>query len=343
MPQINVLMTAYNAEKYIAKAIDSILIQSFSDFQFIILDDGSTDNTLSIIKSYSDSRIKILQPGKIGYYAAKIMLIESASSEFIAIMDADDIAEKNRLQLQYDFLVNNPDYSLVGSRASWIDSDGNLLNKEFPFIQMHEEIKCHLLFTNCLVHTSILIRRKTLAEYHLNYKKIAGEDFDFWIRIIQHSKAINLNAVLINYRIHNNNMHYSNWYKLGEGISYLITDELKNYFKSNVDENDIQTHLSLVEFSLKNEIQDLEAIKNWITKLLNLNQQYQHFDEAILKQVLYERILKKLLRLKNYNFTVYQTLSQLKKQLQPQLNLTLRKKEMAIFVFSLFRKQIVSL
>jgi len=338
MPAISVLMTAYNAEKYIAKSINSILNQTFKDFEFIILNDGSTDNTLSIIKSYQDTRIKVLEPGKLGYYAAKIKLIQEANSDFIAIMDADDIATNDRFQLQYSFLKDNNDYGLVGSRAEWIDINDNKLNKEFPFVETNEQIKCNLLFVNCFVHTSILMRRSVLLEHNLNYKKIAGEDFDLWIRISQKSKAANLNKVLISYRIHDNNMCHSDWYKLGEGISTLITDELNNYYGNAISDNDINAHLSLVEFSLKNTIEDLPTLQNWIYKLLNLNKEHKHFDEQILQQVLYERILKKFLRLKNYNLSVYKTLLQFKRVLQPSLSIELRKKEAAILAFSFTKR-----
>lgn len=343
MPAISVLMTAYNAEMYIAKSINSILNQTFTDFEFIILNDGSTDNTLSIIKSYQDDRIIILEPGKLGYYAAKIRLIQEANADFIAIMDADDIATKDRLQLQYNFLKENNDYGLVGSRAEWIDINDTKLNKEFPFVETNEQIKCNLLFVNCFVHTSILMRHSVLLENELNYKKIAGEDFDLWIRISQKSKVANLNKVLISYRIHDNNMCHSDWYKLGEGISTLITDELNNYFKNAITENDIKTHLSLVEFSIKNTIEDLPALQNWIYKLLNLNKEHKHFNEQILQQVLYERILKKFLRLKKYNLSVYKMLLQLKKVLQPSLTTELRKKEVAILAFSIANRSFMNI
>ncbi len=343
MPLISVIMTAYNAEKYIQKAIDSILQQTLSDFEFIIIDDGSTDNTLSIIKSYKDSRIKLLQPGKIGYYSAKMLLIEKAQCDYIAVMDADDIADSKRLELQYDFLKDNHDYALVGSRAVWIDGNDNLLGKEFPFVEDNNSIRCNLLFVNCFVHTSIMIRRSVLTENSLNYKKIAGEDFDLWIRICQKAKAYNLDAVLIKYRIHNNNMCHSDWYKLGEGISILLSDELKFYFGSNITSEDAAIHLSLVEFSLKNSLQDIPALEQWIYKILDLNSCYHHFEERILSQVLYERILKKFLRLQQYNISVFRTLLRFRKRLQPVLSAELRKKEAAILAFSLTRKRWINL
>ena len=109
MSMISVLMTAYNCEKYIAQAIDSILQQTFTDFEFIILNDGSTDRTLDIIQSYKDNKIKLINDGKLGYYAAKKRLINEAKGEYIAIMDGDDICDKERLEIEYNFLKTNAD------------------------------------------------------------------------------------------------------------------------------------------------------------------------------------------------------------------------------------------
>jgi|JI6StandDraft_1071083.scaffolds.fasta_scaffold29636_1 glycosyltransferase involved in cell wall biosynthesis len=343
MPTISVLMTVFNAERFIKESIESILFQSFSDFEFIILNDGSTDNSLNIIQSFSDVRIRIVNDGKLGYYFAKQRLIEEAKCEYIAIMDADDIAHPTRFEKQLLFLQNNPTYSLVSARANYIDVNNKDLKKSIDFFESNDEIKCNLLFTNVIVHPCVMIRKSILDEHKLNYLPIAGEDFDLWIRIAQRSKVYNLNNFLLSYRIHPNNMTHSKWYTLKDGIQTLITNEIKYYFFDEVDDIDIKLHLSLIDFSLKNKLSDLPLLQSWIQKLITLNQRHKHFDEQILKQVLYERVLKKYLRLTEYNFSVFQNLIKIKKILQPTLTFELRKKELAILVFSIARKKIIQL
>jgi glycosyltransferase involved in cell wall biosynthesis len=343
MPKISVLMTVFNAERFIKESVKSILAQSYSDYEFIILNDGSTDESLNIIQSFTDNRIRIINEGKLGYYSAKQRLIKEAKCEFIAIMDADDIARQDRFERQINFLETNPSYSLVSARANYIDINNNDLNQSIDFYETNDEIKCNLLFTNVIVHPCVMIRKSILDKHNLNYLPIAGEDFDLWIRIAQHSKVYNLNEFLLSYRIHNNNMCHSKWYTLKEGIRTLITNELNFYFKNEIDNNESITHLSLVEFSLKNKVEDLPDIKNWIQKLIELNKNHHHFDEQILKQVLYERILKKLLRLENYNYAVFKTLMHFKNLLQPKLTLELRKKEAAILAFSIANKKFINL
>jgi glycosyltransferase involved in cell wall biosynthesis len=341
MPTISVLMTVFNAERFVKESIESILVQSFSDFEFIILNDGSTDNSLSIIESFTDHRIRIINIGKLGYYFAKQRLIKEAKSEYIAIMDADDIAYPNRFEKQLLFLQNNPTYSLVSARANYIDVNNKDLKKSIDFFESNDEIKCNLLFTNVIVHPCVMIRKSILDEHNLNYLPIAGEDFDLWIRIAQRSKVYNLNNFLLSYRIHPNNMTHSKWYKLKDGIQTLITNQIKYYFLNEVDDLDVQVHLSLIDFSLNNKLSDLPALLTWIQKLITLNKQHQHFDEQILKQVLYERVLKKYLRLSAYNFSVYQSLLVIKKILQPKLTFELRKKELAILAFSVLRNKFI--
>ncbi|HMW94661.1 MAG TPA: glycosyltransferase family A protein, partial [Chitinophagales bacterium] len=145
---VSVLMTAYNAENYVKEAIQSILEQTYSDFEFVIINDGSTDKTLEIIQSFDDKRIRIINEGKFGYYKAKRRLIEEAKGKYIAIMDADDIADKNRFEAEVDFLDKHPDFGLVGTNATWIDKDNKPFGKGFNFSYSPEELKCRLLFHN---------------------------------------------------------------------------------------------------------------------------------------------------------------------------------------------------
>lgn len=260
MPKVSVLMTAFNTENYISLAIESILNQTFSDFEFIILNDGSTDNTLNIINQYKDSRIRLINEGKLGYYYAKQRLIKEAKSTYLAIMDADDIADSSRLQKQVNFLEAHTEFGLVSARARYIDLYNNDLNKSIDFFESNESIKCNLLFVNVIVHPCVMMRKSILDEHNLTYKALAGEDFDLWIRIAQISKVYNLNEFLLSYRIHSNNMVHSKWYKLKDGIYTLISDELNYYFPNLISEEEKMNHLSLVDFSLKNSSTDLPAL-----------------------------------------------------------------------------------
>jgi glycosyltransferase involved in cell wall biosynthesis len=298
---VSVLMTAYNAEKYISESIDSILNQTFKNFEFIILNDGSTDRTLEIVQSYKDIRIKIIDDGKLGYYKAKKRLITEANGDFIAIMDADDISYDTRLEVEVSFLLNNPEYGLVGTNAEWIDENNKKFGSGFNFNYSPKELKARLLFQNCFVHTSVLIRKSIIDKYQLNYKEIAGEDFDFWVQIAKYSKIKNIPSKLIKYRIHGGNMIHSSWYKLDDGLYNIIREQLIYYFNDNVNENDVKLHYSLINFNKLNNIEDLNALFIWIKKLLLVNNNMHIFDDKYLKKILSERITKKLMRTSKCN------------------------------------------
>lgn len=294
---VSVLMTAYNAEKYIEDAISSILNQTYKDFEFIILNDGSTDNTLKIIQSFKDERIRIINDGKLGYYKAKIKLINEARGKYIAIMDADDICYPNRLSEQVNFLNTNPNFGLVGANAKWINNENLGFGKGFNFSFSPDELKCRLLFHNCFVHTSVLIRKSILDNYHINYKELAGEDYDMWIQISKYSEIYNIPKDLIKYRIHQGNMIHSSWYKLDDGLYNIIKEQLYYYFNSEITYRDVDLHYSLINFNKLNSINDMSHILGWISKLLVLNNNLKIYEDDKLKKVLSERATKKLMRL----------------------------------------------
>ncbi|MDD4353774.1 MAG: glycosyltransferase family A protein, partial [Candidatus Nanoarchaeia archaeon] len=130
--RISVIMSAYNTERYIAEAIESILNQTFKDFEFIIIDDGSTDDSLKIIKRYvkKDRRIKLIHNKKnIGLTKSLNKGLKIAKGQYIARMDADDISLPQRFQIQYDFLEKNKDIFLIGTTAFLIDDKGDRLGR----------------------------------------------------------------------------------------------------------------------------------------------------------------------------------------------------------------------
>lgn len=200
-PKITVLMPVYNCELYIKQAIDSILNQTFLDFEFIIIDDASTDETLSIIKSYHDSRIKLIEkPLNTGYTNSLNYGLSIAKGEYIARMDGDDISFPERFEKQIDFLDKNPDVVVCGSFFKVIGTD-----KVYAVCENHEEIKLAMLQDCPMGHPTVMMRKKIFREYDLVYdrSKEPAEDYDLWTRLLFCGKLHNLQEVLLNYRMHN--------------------------------------------------------------------------------------------------------------------------------------------
>ncbi len=342
MPVISVLMPAYNAEKYIAAAIQSILDQTFTDFELIIVNDGSTDNTHQVITSFSDPRIKYYQnDGNKGLIYTRNKQIEISCGNYIAFLDSDDLSEPTRLKIQYEFLIKDPTLSFVSTSFYMIDETDKIINSDNCYDFHPQYLKTISLFLNTIATSSVMLNKQHLAEKRFRNEYPVCEDYDLWSRIMVNGKGRVIPAYLIKYRVYSASICKRQPENIIDRRNKIVLNQLEYYFSGHYTSGESLLHLSLVEFSLKNTIQDLPELKNWIIKLLDLNKQYKHFDEQILKQVLYERLLKKLLRLKNYDFSVYQTLLQLKKELQPTLTWELRKKEVAIFAFAVTHKKLV--
>jgi glycosyltransferase involved in cell wall biosynthesis len=199
-PRITVLMPVYNCELYIKEAIDSILNQTFTDFEFLIIDDASSDATVSIIKTYIDQRIQLIEKSiNSGYTNSLNQGFKLAKGEFIARMDADDISSLERFEKQIAFLEKNPDTVLCGSCFSKIGTGDVIIVPE-----NHENIKLALLRGNCMAHPSVMMRKQSLDEFPEIYdvSKEPAEDYDLWVRLASRSKLHNIQEVLLYYRVH---------------------------------------------------------------------------------------------------------------------------------------------
>jgi glycosyltransferase involved in cell wall biosynthesis len=200
--KISVVMPCYNSEKYISFAIESILNQTFSDFEFIIVDDGSTDKSKDIILSYNDERIKYIYQENSGCAVACYRGCKEAIGEYIARMDTDDISEKNRFEEQVRFLNTHPDYILVASACTYIDENGAIIGRSFPYTA-NSNIKRRLLQGlqgSPIAHPTVMYR-KVAYEKSGGYIGVrTGEDFFLWNKMAKFGKYKNIKKCLIKYR-----------------------------------------------------------------------------------------------------------------------------------------------
>lgn len=203
MPKVSVVMPAYNAEKYIGEAIDSILNQTFNDFEFIIIYDGSTDRTKEIILEYDDPRIVLLEnETNCGIVVTLNKGLDAAKGEYIARMDADDISVPERLTIQVEYMDNNPEIGVLGAG---LKKFGDEINEEKRiFSQNSDQLKAELLFATCIAHPTVVMRKAVLDTFHIRYEiEYAGaEDFLMWWRLSQRTKISTIPDILLNYRIH---------------------------------------------------------------------------------------------------------------------------------------------
>lgn len=203
-PIVSVVMSVFNGERFLREAVESILQQSFREFEFIIIDDGSTDHSATILDSYhtDDARVKVYRKKHSGLVESLNQGCWLAQSKYIARMDADDIARKDRLERQVAFMDAHPEIGVLGGAVEWIDASGNSLGTHRYPAEDHQ-IKASLLDGCALWHPTVVLRREAFV-FAGGYRSVAvdAEDYDLWLRIADRFQLANLETVVLNYRIH---------------------------------------------------------------------------------------------------------------------------------------------
>ncbi len=213
MPKISVVMPVYNSEKYLREAIDSILTQTYTDFEFIIIDDGSLDSSAEIVRSYTDPRIRFyINEKNMGVAATLNRGLELATGEYIARMDSDDISLPERFEKQVRYLDAHETVVVCATGIRLFGSQTGVRR----FSSSHEQLKVDLLFGCCFAHPTVMLRssvfRKEGYRYDESYSKM--EDYDLWVRISRKHELASIPEILFQYRIHPSQVtqHYNEIY-----------------------------------------------------------------------------------------------------------------------------------
>lgn len=243
-PSISVVMCTYNTEKYIAEAIESVLAQSFTDFEFIIWDDGSTDRTRSIVESFKDKRIRYFYHENTGLGMALKMACAEAKGEYVARMDSDDICLPERLATEVEFLQKHKEYVLVSSAVYYIDENGNTIGRSFPCSD-DEVLKKILPISSMIVHPMVMMRRNAYERAGGYIPIVKSQDRVFWSRLAKQGKFCNITKPLGCYRILQNSLsHIQNPYNkvLYELRRKMILDDI-------IQESDVEWYNNLYQYS----------------------------------------------------------------------------------------------
>ena len=229
-PKISVITTVFNCESYIEQSVRSILDQTFHDFEYIIINDGSTDRTSEILNRLSslDKRIKLTDRKKnTGRVKSLNEALDKATGEFIAIQDADDVSFSERLEKQVTFLKMNKDYVLVGANIIVIDEFENFISN--PRRPLNDsEAKFSLLFRCTFANPSLMFRKKIIIENNIKYEDhfIHAEDFRIISLISRYGKVQNIEDPLVKYRKHAYNNSTLNFDVLNNGSILIAKDNL---------------------------------------------------------------------------------------------------------------------
>src|SRR5437660_1471558 len=205
MPELTLVMSVFNGERFLPAALESIMAQSMRDFTIIVVNDGSTDRTAEILEEYAgrSERMQVVHQQNSGVVDAANRACALARTPYIARMDADDISLPDRLERQLSFLQRRREVALLGGAAEFINESGNVLFTVGVPTQ-HDEIKAILPERNVFVHSAVVMRRDALLAvggYRRAFSDTAG-DYDLWLRIVERYEAANLAEVIVRYRVH---------------------------------------------------------------------------------------------------------------------------------------------
>ncbi len=209
-PKVSVVMSVYNGERYLRQAIDSILGQTCTDFEFIIIDDGSTYGTADIISSCGDPRVRPIKNAEnLGLTRSLNIGLDAASGEYVARMDSDDVSLPERLEKQVAYMDEHPEIAASGTWAQDIDQEGNILSKRrVPF---GKRMNYDFWRPSPLIHPSTIIRVTHLGDLRYDSRIKYGQDYDLWLRLRKKYKIDNLPEYLLLYRVHDDSITRITW------------------------------------------------------------------------------------------------------------------------------------
>jgi len=202
MPLLTVLMSVKNGEPYLRETVESILNQTFRDFDYLILDNASKDNSREIIRSFNDPRIRLIElPEDIGQVAALNKGLDMIETTLVARMDADDISMPRRFERQVAFMEKHPEIGVCGTYAVAFEGEKQV---RWQKPCRPDDVKARLLFGCCLAHPSVMLRKELFDKYRLRYDEKIGfsEDWELWLRASRHFPLANIPEYLLKYRIH---------------------------------------------------------------------------------------------------------------------------------------------
>lgn len=285
-------MPVYNGEKFLRDAVESILNQTFSDFELIVINDGSSDSSANIITSYTDPRIVFINnDSNMGLPYVRNQGVDASRGEYIAWLDCDDTSMPDRLEKQVRLLDDDPQIGVCGA---WVKIIGAGSEQITQHPTDPEYIRASLLFYNCLANSTVMMRavctREIGVRFDLSHQ--LSQDYGLWVRIPTEWKIINLPEVLTIYRLHSNQV--TETYKQSQiDITWKIQKEqlLKLGIIPSKDEREIHLSLSgFIQNTFKDPAKLLEA-KGYITKLNDANKKCKIYTQKVFRNVLLERWL----------------------------------------------------
>ncbi|MFL9879112.1 glycosyltransferase [Herbaspirillum rhizosphaerae] len=295
-PALSVVMPVYNGETHLVEALQSVLQQSFADFEILIIDDGSTDNSCALISQFSDSRVQLIKnPSNVGLVPTLNIGLSLCKGKFIARMDQDDICEPTRFAEQIGFLSTHADVDIVGCAIRFFGAIKTPYVHVFP--SEHKDIHVALLFYCSLAHPTLMFRRSLVDSGLFNYANDFrhAEDYHLWSRLLLRVRAANLPQHLLSYRLHQK--QYSSTLSNGQyDVSLKVRKLMLSEAGVTPTQHDIDLHESVILERPLPGAEYLEEIAAWFGKIEDGNTVSAYWDTSALHQLLRGKFSEVVLR-----------------------------------------------
>lgn len=284
-PKVSVIIPVYNAEQFLRESIESILNQTFTNFELIIIDDASTDSSFEIIQSYSDSRIRVFRNEiNLGSAATMNKGIKESAGEYVARMDADDISLPHRLEKQVTYLDTYEGVYVVGS---WVKVIGDTHEYVWKYASESDLLSAYTLFICYIAFPSVMMRKKLFTQEGLWFKTDfrRAEDFEVWARASHVVKLANIPEVLLNYRVSNTNTsnifenEYTTW------LHSIYREQLQR-IAIVPSERELYVHRNACLINGPYDLAFAQEASEWFEKIYHHNERVHVYNRAALNRVL---------------------------------------------------------
>lgn len=295
-PKVSVFIPVYNREAYVGAAIESVLTQSFRDFEILLIDDGSTDRSVEILRSYDDPRVRVIcNEYNLGIPHTRNRGLELARGEYIALLDSDDVARPDRLRQQTTFLDCHPDYVQVGGWKQDIDMNGRVLKKIKRQPTHAADVHAQLLFRCSVSNTTVMARAATLQAYGYRPSFPRCQDYDLHVRLATHHKIANLPQVLTHARVHPHQITVQTQALGDEKKKEIMQRLLADLGVVSYEAHDLYRHLMLSRMRKFRFVPDrayVDWAEEWLLGLQSANRRTRRYSECAFSRAVSEKWLQ---------------------------------------------------
>ena len=288
MPEVSIVMAVHKGMPYLAEALESILKQSWQDIEFLVIDDASSDGSLTILEQIDDVRLRLIKNKRRQGLAKSLNIgIAASDGKFIARMDADDVSMPKRIEKQYAFMLKNPDIDICGT---WAKTIGEPPHQLWQYPAADVQIKAELIFASVLVHSSVMMRKASIIKHDIRYDEnlAAAQDYELWARLMDNVSFANIGEVLLDYRLHPRQVG-----RTSGGEQQEVADDVRAGLIEKLglaaDKKEIALHHAIARWHFGHSLKELGAIESWLIKLLKANHKKNIFNQKAFEKVVGHR------------------------------------------------------